>query len=118
MEGRDILKYMAQQAKNRLRGKDINAKQNIKTIDVQDDEKLYFLVKKTVDDNCVNPLAELIDIRYYKTLTSEQKERYFFMLADKYRTLKQRYEREKLKQVNWKILHNKFWCVILNTWTF
>lgn len=100
MEGRDILKFMAQQAKNRLRGKDKNLRPNVKTIDVKDDEKLYGIVKKTVDDNCINPLAELIDIKYYKTLSSDQKERYFFNLADKYRELKQRYEHEKLKQVN------------------
>ncbi len=100
MEGRDILKFMAQQAKNRLRGKDKNLRPNVKTIDVKDDEKLYGIVKKTVDDNCINPLAELIDIKYYKTLSNDQKERYFFNLADKYRELKQRYEHEKLKQVN------------------
>ena len=104
MEGRDILKFMAQQAKNRLRGKDTSHKSNVKTIEVQDDEKLYFLVKKTVDDNCINPLAELIDIKYYKSLSNEQKERYFFNIADKYRRLKSRYEHEKLKQVNWKTL--------------
>ena len=73
MEGRDILKFMAQQAKNRLRGKDKNLRPNVKTIDVKDDEKLYCIVKKTVDDNCINPLAELIDIKYYKKIDKFRK---------------------------------------------
>ena len=101
MEGRDILKFMAQQAKNRLRGKDLNSRQNVKTIDIdKGDDKLYLKVKQTIDNGCTNPLAELIDVKYYKSLSLEQRERYFFSLADKYRQLKNRYEHEKLKQVN------------------
>lgn len=115
MTGRDILKAMAQQAKDRLRGKsekitnikynklfnDFNNKSNIKTVIIsEDDDLLYNKIKNTLDNDSINPLAELIDFAYYKTLTNEQKERYFFKLADKYRMLKRRYESEKLKEVN------------------
>lgn len=111
MEGRDILKAMAQQAKNRLAGKTdkinkvhqfnvITNKTQIKTIIINnEDEMLYNKVKNIIINNSLNPINELIDFHYYKTLSKEQKERYFFTLAEKYRKLKTRYENEKIKQV-------------------
>lgn len=112
MEGRDLLKAMAQQAKERLAGKNkitsvkygkfeiIENKPNVKTIIINsNDDALYNKVKDTLNNNSINPLNDLIDFNYYKTLSKEQKERYFFNLADKYRKLKQRYENEKIKEV-------------------
>ena len=113
MDGRDILKQMAQQAKNRLRGKSdkiTNIKNgknyanysgsNIKTVIISNDDVVLYDKIKSIKDDTINPLNELIDFSYYKTLNPEQKERYFFNLADKYRTLMQKYQKEKLKQVN------------------
>ncbi len=106
MNGREMLKALAQQAKDRLRArncKGVNCvKDNvIRTVIIKsDDEQLYNKVKDVVNLDIVNPMAELIDINYYKTLTNEQKERYFFELSDKFRELKSRYEKEKIKQVN------------------
>ena len=60
---------------------------------------MYNKVKNTVDNDSINPLNEIIDFNYYKSLSNEQKERYFFMIADKYRQLKKRYEIEKMKEV-------------------
>lgn len=115
MTGRDMLKAMAQQAKDRLRGKsekitnikynkffkNLNNKSNVKTVIIsENDDLLYDKIKNTLDNDSINPLSDLIDFAYYKTLTNEQKERYFFKLADKYRMLKNKYENEKLKEVN------------------
>ena len=112
MEGRDILKAMAQQAKDRLRGKANNVtnisygknfvcqKTNVKTVIIDlYDEKLNNKIKNIIETENVCPLNELIDFAYYKTLSKEQKERYFFTLADKYREYKQRLENQKIKQV-------------------
>ena len=104
MDGREILKAMAQQAKDRLRARNrrLNgiSENNIKTITISsNDEKLYTKVKDLLDSDSYTPMAELIDINYYKSLNKEQKERYFFELSDKFRKLKSQYEKEKLKQV-------------------
>ena len=105
MDGREILKAMAQQAKDRLRARNNkgivdSCDSNIRTIVINaNDEKLYSKVKDVVNSDSYTPIADLIDINYYKTLNKEQKERYFFELCDKYRKLKFRYEQEKLKQV-------------------
>ena len=105
MDGREILKAMAQQAKDRLRARNNrgivdSCDSNIRTIVINsNDEKLYSKVKDVINSDSYTPIADLIDINYYKSLNKEQKERYFFELSDKYSELKYRYEREKLKQV-------------------
>lgn len=113
MNGREILKQMAKQAKDRLQGKTnkhftknnilcVKTNQSyIKTVIINNDAdvEMYNKVKNTVDNDSINPLNEIIDFNYYKSLSNEQKERYFFMIADKYRQLKKRYEIEKMKEV-------------------
>lgn len=111
MNGRELLKAMAQQAKERLRGKTekvtnikyakINMdKPEIKTIIInQNDDKLNNKMKNLIENESVCPINELIDFSYYKTLTKEQKERYFFTIADKFRKYKEHLETEKINQV-------------------
>ena len=113
MEGRDILKAMAQQAKDRLRGKANNVtnikygknfynqqKNNVKTVIIElNDEKFNNKIKGIIETENICPLNELIDFSYYKTLSKEQKERYFFTLADRYRKYKEKIETQKIKQV-------------------
>lgn len=114
--GVDILKAMAQQAKDRLRGKSAkcdtasyqknfrvlyNSKLNNKSTIISDkeDERLYKKMRDIIErDNVINPIGELIDKHYYKTLNEDGKERYFFKLVDKYREFKEKYEEDKLKE--------------------
>ena len=113
MNGRELLKQMAKQAKDRLQGRHVstipkgnvtcirNGENYIKTITISNDvdQDMYSKVKDSINNDAINPLSELIDFNYYKTLSSEQKERYFFKIADKYKQLKQMYESEKIKEV-------------------
>ena len=112
MEGRDVLKALAQQAKDRLTGKIdkksqinsgkmyiSNSEAKIVTISNTDD-KFNSKVKEIIENNTFCPLNELIDFSYYNTLSNEQKERYFFTLAERFRNSKQKLVQEKLKQVN------------------
>ena len=43
----------------------------------------------------INPINELIDKKYYETLSFESKQRYILDLSDKYRQMKERYDRER-----------------------
>ncbi len=113
MTGRELLKQMAKQAKDRLQGRHMastskgnvtcirNGENYIKTITIKNDidKDMYTKVKDCIKSDAINPLNELIDFNYYKTLSNEQKERYFFKIADKYRQLRQIYENEKIKEV-------------------
>lgn len=113
LSGRELLKYMAQQAKNRMRGKNdkqpINIshysgmKQNMvisSRINEDDDKKLYNKVCYLLDSegDIFNPIDRLIDIDEYNRLNYQGKERYLFNLAEKYRNFKDKYEVEKLSK--------------------
>lgn len=111
MNGRDMLKAMAQQAKDRLRGKHENLanlkngkclinKPEIKTVIInQNDDKLNNKMKNLIESGSFCPINELIDFTYYKTLSKEQKERYFFIIADRFRNYRQELENQKDGQV-------------------
>lgn len=115
-QGTDILKAMAQQAKNRLRGKTevssktdykrnfkiyYNNSENVKNvvISAKEDEMLYKKVVGLLERNEeINVVSHIIDKKYYNSLDEQAKERYFLTMLDKYRKFKQRYENEKNKQ--------------------
>lgn len=111
MNGRDLLKAMAQQAKERLRGKSEKftsikyAKMNLQRPDIktviinQGDDKFNSKMKNLIESESICPINELIDFSYYKTLSKEQKERYFFTIADKFRMYRQQLENEKINQL-------------------
>ena len=109
MDGRDLLKEMAKRAKNRLSGRQdknlnnvhyINKKSMVETIIIREDEKFNEKVKQIVESDSQCPLNELINFSYFKSLSKQQKEKYFFELADKYRKQKERILQEKCKQLN------------------
>ena len=62
-----------------------------------EDDNLYRKVCKILDDcsDVTNPIGLLVDREVYDKLDSNAKQRYVFKLADKYRTLKERYYMEK-----------------------
>lgn len=109
MDGRDMLKELAKRAKNRLSGKQgkkqdniryINQKNVIETVLIKEDTAFNQKVKEIVEKDSIYPLNELINFAYYKTLSTEQKEKYFIDLALKYRKEKERILQEKYKQLN------------------
>lgn len=105
MEGRDMLKQLAKRAKERLSGKPkmngenkkyIN-KTNIVTIKIiENDEKFCEKVEKIVKNDTFCPINDLIDFDYYKKLSNQQKEKYFFELANKFRKEKEKILSKKL----------------------
>ncbi len=60
------------------------------------DQELYERVCKILsrDEIVINPIKELIDNKYYNTLSLEGKQRYIFDLSEKYKEMKSRYEQE------------------------
>ena len=63
------------------------------------EQELYNRVCKLLGSETIviNPIKELIDNKYYNTLTLEGKQRYIFDLSEKYKEMKARYEREHEK---------------------
>ncbi len=60
------------------------------------DQELYERVCKILssDQIIINPIKELIDNKYYNTLSLEGKQKYIFDLSEKYKEMKARYEKE------------------------
>ena len=60
------------------------------------EQELYHRVCKLLSNNgvVINPIKELIDNKYYNSLSLEGKQRYIFDLSEKYKEMKARYERE------------------------
>ena len=112
----DMLKMLARQAKNRLRGgsnlSGVEYKRNFKVIyndsetiknviiSNKEDENLYKKVVGLLDSNEeINVVSHIIDKKYMNSLDEMAKQRYFLTMLDKYRKFKQRYEAEKHKDV-------------------
>ena len=68
------------------------------------EQELYERVCKLLerDDIVINPIQELVDRKYYNTLTLDAKQKYIFELSEKYKEMKSRYEFEhrQLAQVS------------------
>lgn len=60
------------------------------------DQQLYQKVCKILDGDeiVINPIKELVDYKYYNTLSIEAKQKYIFDLSEKYKVMKIRYEKE------------------------
>lgn len=60
------------------------------------EQELYDRVCKLMqrEDIVLNPIKELMDNKYYNSLSAEGKQRYIIDLSEKYKELKTRYERE------------------------
>lgn len=62
------------------------------------DDELYYKVCNILDkDSCVtNPITQLIDHNEYDKLDFSSQQAYLIKLADKYKELRERYDREKV----------------------
>lgn len=118
-QGIEALKRMANMAKNRLRnkvrendnkalkkgdtfkvlfGEGVDIKNKIIT---KEDVKLYTKIKSMleINEDIVNPIAQLIDYKVFNKLDELSKERYLFELVGKYKVYKTRYLQERVQEV-------------------
>ena len=60
------------------------------------EQELYNRVCRLLerDEVIINPIQELIDRKYYNSLSLEAKQKYIFDLSEKYKELKLRYQHE------------------------
>lgn len=60
------------------------------------EQELYQKVCRLLEreDVVINPIKELVDYKYYNTLTLDAKQKYIFDLSEKYKTMKDKYFRE------------------------
>lgn len=91
---------LARQAKNRMRNysKDKSIFEHIQYINSynEQDQLLYKKICKMLAEDriIINPINELIDKKYYNSLSIEAKQKYIFDLSDKYKEMKERYLKE------------------------
>ena len=92
---------LAKQAKRRMKNYNKGGIQHLsyaKLAYSDQDQLLYKKVCKMLDEDkiIINPINELIDKKYYDTLSLESKQRYILDLSDKYREMKERYDKERI----------------------
>lgn len=96
------LYYLAKDAKARLRN--YNKEKSIfeqipyaKVCFGVHEQELYLKVCKLLNSEeiVINPIKELVDYKYYNTLSLEAKQKYIFDLSEKYKEMKDRYEKEQ-----------------------
>ena len=95
-----VLYNLAKQAKRRMKNYNNGGIQHLsyaKLAYSDKDQLLYKKVCKMLDEDrlIINPINELIDKKYYDTLSLEGKQRYILDLSEKYRQMKDRYDRER-----------------------
>lgn len=97
------LYYLARDAKARM--KNYNRQKSVfeqvsysKVCFNENEMQLYNKVCKLLssDEIVINPIQELIDRKYYNTLTLDAKQKYIFDLSEKYKQMKIRYETEQM----------------------
>ena len=95
------LYFLAKDAKSRM--KNFNKEKSIfeqipyaKACFGVEEQELYLKVCKLLskEEIVVNPIRELVDYKYYNTLSLESKQKYIFDLSEKYKLMKERYEKE------------------------
>lgn len=95
------LYFLAKDAKSRMRN--FNKEKSIfeqvpyaKACFSVHEQELYDRVCKLLDreEVVINPIKELVDYKYYNTLSIEAKQKYIFDLSEKYKSMKLRYEKE------------------------
>ena len=66
------------------------------------EQVLYDKVCKLLEreDVVVNPIKELVDYKHYNSLSIEAKQKYIFELSEKYKYMKDRYEKERSSFAN------------------
>lgn len=60
------------------------------------EQELYEKVCKILsrEEVVINPIKELVDYKYYNTLSLDAKQKYIFDLSEQYKSMKLRFERE------------------------
>lgn len=101
------LYFLARDAKSRMRNfnkeKSVFEQLPYAKIGLSEKEQnLYERVCRILDSNTIviNPIKELVDNKYYNTLSLEGKQKYIFDLSEKYKEMKVRYEREHQQLAN------------------
>lgn len=101
------LYFLARDAKSRMRNfnkeKSVFEQMPYAKIGLSEKEQnLYERVCRILDSNTIiiNPIKELVDNKYYNTLSLEGKQKYIFDLSEKYKEMKTRYEREHQQLAN------------------
>lgn len=94
-----VLYNLAKQAKRRMKNYNKGGIKQLSYAKIaysDKDQILYDKVCKMLDEDriIINPINELIDKKYYDNLSLESKQRYILDLSDKYREMKERYDRE------------------------
>lgn len=94
-----VLYNLAKQAKRRMKNYNKNGLNQLpysKLVYSEQDEVLYKKICKLLEEDriIINPINELVDKRYYNSLSLEGKQRYIFDLSDKYKQMKERYYKE------------------------
>ena len=96
------LYFLARDAKSRM--KNYNREKSIfeqipysKVCFSEQEQELYEKVCKILsrDEVVVNPIQELVDAKYYSSLSLEAKQKYIFDLAEKYKVMKLKFEQEQ-----------------------
>lgn len=66
------------------------------------EQELYERVCRMLDSDeiVINPIQELVDHKYYNSLSIEAKQKYIFDLSEKYKQMKDRYYHERQNLVN------------------
>lgn len=66
------------------------------------EQELYNKVCKILDRDevVINPIQELVDTKYYNSLSLDAKQKYIFELSEKYKQMKERYELEHNELLN------------------
>jgi len=61
------------------------------------EQQLYEKVRKILerDEVVINPIKELVDYKYYNSLSLEARQKYIFDLSEKYKLMKMKYEKER-----------------------
>ena len=95
-----VLYNLAKQAKRRMKNYNNGGLQQLSYAKLAYSDRDQLLYKKVCrmlneDRIIINPINELIDKKYYDTLSFESKQRYILDLSDKYRQMKERYDRER-----------------------
>lgn len=91
---------LARQAKNRMKNysRDKSIFENMQYLKSYDehDQQMYQKICRMMEEDrvIINPIKELIDKKYYDSLSIEAKQKYIFDLSDKYKEMKDRYIRE------------------------
>lgn len=100
------LYFMARDAKYRMRN--FNKEKSVfeqvtyvKACASEREKELYNKVCRILssDQIVINPIKELVDNKYYNSLSLDAKQRYIYELSEKYKEMKLRYEREHAQYV-------------------